>query len=77
VNTLRTNQIGILYVYISSLGGDNTWAGDTTTGRDQFSDVEPAVDSFISRLSAAYPDATIYGWIEFLTNPPQGYRMDN
>lgn len=77
VNTLRTNQIGILYVYISSLGSDNIWAGDVTTNRDQFSDVAPGVESFISRLDAAYPDATIYGWIEFLTNPPQGYRMDN
>lgn len=73
---LQRYDIGSVYVYVSSLRDDITWSGETT-GRNRFSDVQPNVASFVTRLKAVYPDVEIYAWIEIATTTASGYRLDN
>ncbi|MAU13064.1 MAG: hypothetical protein CL607_24820 [Anaerolineaceae bacterium] len=76
VNELKTHHIDQLYVYLSSLKGDGTWAGDPTL-RDRYSEVEPNVSAFIEQLTTYYPEAQIYAWIEVIGETPTGYRLDD
>lgn len=74
--TLQSNQIGVIYAYVSSLKGDNTWAGDES-GRNRYNEVEASVRNFVVRMKQVYPGARIYGWIEVLANPADDYRLDD
>lgn len=76
VDELKAHHIDQLYVYLSSLKGDGTWAGDPTL-RDRYSEVEPNVSAFIDQLNTYYPDAQIYGWIEVVGDTPTGYRLSD
>lgn len=73
--TLQSNQVGVIYAYVSSLKADNTWAGDEE-GRNRYNEVEASVRNFIVRMKQVYPGARIYGWIEVLANPADDYRLD-
>lgn len=74
-HTLQSNQVGVIYAYVSSLKADNTWAGDEE-GRNRYNEVEASVRNFIVRMKQVYPGARIYGWIEVLANPADDYRLD-
>ncbi len=54
VTTLRTQQIGTVYAWVSDLQFDGTWR---STG--QFDKVK----AFVKQFKTAYPEGKIYGWI--------------
>lgn len=72
---LRENRIGQLYVYVSSLRDDNAWSG-LGDARNSFFDAEPRVQTFLTQMRSAYPNAQIYAWIEISTEAADGYRLD-
>ncbi|QPC84871.1 hypothetical protein G4Y79_11020 [Phototrophicus methaneseepsis] len=76
VNRLKEHRIDQLYIYLSSLKTDGTWAGEPGL-RDRYSEVEPNVNAFIEQLDAAYPEADLYGWIEVVATTPSGYRLSD
>ncbi|MCA9914385.1 MAG: hypothetical protein KC496_13615, partial [Anaerolineae bacterium] len=41
-----------------------------------FFDAEPRVQTFLTQLRGAYPDAQIYAWIELSAEASDGYRLD-
>ncbi|MFZ2880740.1 MAG: hypothetical protein WA009_14465, partial [Phototrophicaceae bacterium] len=50
--------------WTSFLKSDNTWSGlfDST---NTFEEMRPNVEKFIQQFRAAYPEATLYGWVGF------------
>jgi len=74
--TLQDNQIGSIFAYVSSLKADGSWSG-ILDRRNQFSEVETAVQDFVAQIRAAYPDVELYAWIEVAAATPEGYRLDN
>jgi len=73
---LRQNEIGTLYVYVSSLKADNTWSGRLDQ-RNRFVEVEPFIASFVRELRTEYPEAELYAWVEVLATTADGYRLDS
>ncbi|NOG48150.1 MAG: hypothetical protein HND48_00885 [Chloroflexi bacterium] len=64
VARLKAQQIGTVYAWTSFLKSDNTWSGlfDST---NTFEEMRPNVEKFIQQFRAAYPEATLYGWVGF------------
>ncbi len=54
VTTLRTQQIGTVYAWVSDLQFDGTWRSTA-----QFDKVK----AFVKQFKTAYPEGKIYGWI--------------
>jgi hypothetical protein len=78
INTLRYNQIGNVYAYVSSLNINNNWMGGLS-GDGSFMQSRGNVTSFVANFKQKYPSAKIYGWIEIWTNldTEDGYRLDD
>lgn len=72
---LQENRIGTVYAYVSSLREDATWAGADSISR--FNTAEDAVIDFAQRFKQAYPEVTLYGWIEVQASTSEGYRLDS
>ncbi len=77
-DTLRRNQIGKVYAYVSTLNINNNWVGGET-GSGSFLQSRDDVTDFVTNLRQAYPTVEIYGWIEIWTNldVDDGYRLDD
>ncbi|MFN8380264.1 MAG: hypothetical protein U0452_16520 [Anaerolineae bacterium] len=66
---LRDHDIGTVYAWVSWLQEDGTWRGTTNF---------PNVRNFVSQFRAAYPEATLYGWVSLPVNGgADGYRLDD
>lgn len=78
VETLRNNQIGKIYAYVSTLNINNNWVGGQT-GSGSFLQSREDVTAFVTNFRQKYPTAEIYGWIEVWTNldADDGYRLDD
>lgn len=76
MNQLRQQDVGVIYLYTSSLSPDNTWSGQTA-GDNRFGEIEPRLNTFLQRARAAYPSVRVYAWVEILTTTADGYRLDN
>lgn len=77
VGKLRQNRIGTVYARISWLKDDTTWAGGVEQG-SIFEEVRPQVEQFVADFRVMYPDALLYGWIDFpVDRGPQGYRLND
>lgn len=75
--TLRENQIGTVYAFVSSLKDNLTWSGDVTA-LNRFNEVEPSVSDFVQRFRQVYPEARLYGWLEVRVDlAADGYRLDD
>jgi hypothetical protein len=72
---LRTNRIGEIFLYVSSLKGDGTWSG-ALENRNRFDEVEPRLEALITNLRAVYPNLRIYAWVEVNASTPS-YRLDD
>lgn len=72
--TMRANGIGSIFAYVSSMLEDETWAG---AAGSSFNQTEEQVISFVTGLREAYPDATLYAWIEVQASTGEGYRLDS
>jgi len=77
-DTLKRNQIGKVYAYVSTLNIENNWVGGQT-GSGSFLQSRDNVTTFVENFRQVYPDAEIYGWIEIWTNldADDGYRLDD
>lgn len=73
--TLRSHDIGTVFLYVSSLKGDGTWSG-LLDGRNRFEEVEPRLQDLISNLRSIAPNLNIYAWIEVNGNTPT-YRLND
>jgi len=70
---LQTAQVGHLYLYITSMLEDATWAGHN----DQpFNTLDEPIRQYIQMWRTAYPDAKLYAWIEVQADAPE-YRLDS
>jgi hypothetical protein len=68
IGHLQRGRIATAYAWVSWLQPDGTWAGipgETTA----FTRAEPGVRRFAEDFKAAYPEATLYGWIRFPAMP--------
>ncbi len=70
---LQTAQIGHLYLYITSMLEDSTWAGQNGQA---FNMLEEPIRQYVQQWRSAYPTAKLYAWIEVQADVPQ-YRLDN
>lgn len=61
---LRAHEIGTVYAWTSFLKSDNTWSG-LVASTNTFEEMRPNVEQFIRQFRAAYPEATLYGWVGF------------
>ncbi|MBK9125127.1 MAG: glycoside hydrolase family 18 protein [Chloroflexi bacterium] len=64
VERLKAHQIGTVYAWTSFLKSDNTWSG-LVARTNTFEEMQPNVEQFIQQFRAAYPEATLYGWVGF------------
>ncbi len=76
VDSMQAHEVGTVFAYVSSLKTDNTWSG-RETGGNRFTEVEGQVTQFVQALRTAYPDVTVYAWVEVVASPPGGYRLDS
>lgn len=74
METLRENEIGRIYLYVSSLRADDTWSG-RLDGNNRFTEVESDIETLISQIRSVYPSVQIYAWVEVNTSTPE-YRLD-
>ena len=66
---LKDQGIGAVYAWVSWLQDDGTWRGATNF---------PNVKRFVEQFRAAYPEATLYGWVSLpVDSGPDGYRLDD
>jgi len=66
---LRDHDIGTVYAWVSWLQEDGTWRGTTNF---------PNVKRFVEQFRAAYPEATLYGWVSLpVSGGADGYRLDD
>ena len=66
---LRDHDIGTVYAWVSWLQEDGTWRGTTNF---------PNVKHFVEQFRAAYPEATLYGWVSLpVSGGADGYRLDD
>ncbi|MEL7432370.1 MAG: hypothetical protein AAFN11_00325 [Chloroflexota bacterium] len=72
---LTDNDVGTIFLYVSSLRSDNTWSG-RESGNNQFTEVEPTIETLLTQLRATYPNVRVYAWVEVNARAPQ-YRMDD
>jgi hypothetical protein len=75
VQDWRENQIGTVYVFVSSLKPDNTWSG-ILTQTNRIQEVEPLVSNLRERIQGLYPDMQIFAWIEVVADTPE-YRLNS
>jgi len=75
VGRLQENGIATVYARVSWLRDDLTWAGNPD-GQNVFDEVREPIQRFVVQFRTMYPDAVLYGWIDFPVNRgPQGYRL--
>jgi hypothetical protein len=74
-NTFRSNDIGEIFIYVSSLRDDGTWSG-LLEGRNRFDEVEPRLETLLTNIRAVYPNIRIHAWIEINGNSPS-YRLND
>lgn len=66
---LKEHEIGTVYAWVSWLQEDGSWRGTTNF---------PNVKTFVDQFRAAYPEATLYGWISLpVQGGADGYRLDD
>ncbi|HYO88228.1 MAG TPA: hypothetical protein VER79_06235, partial [Candidatus Limnocylindrales bacterium] len=66
---LKENEIGTVYAWVSWLQEDGNWRGTLNF---------PNVKAFVDHFRAAYPEATLYGWVSLPVNGGEdGYRLDD
>lgn len=66
---LKEHDIGTVYAWVSWLQEDGTWRGVLNF---------PNVLRFVEQFRAAYPEATLYGWVSLPVNSgDDGYRLDD
>jgi hypothetical protein len=66
---LKDHGIGTVYAWVSWLQEDGTWRGSTNF---------PNVRRFVEQFRAAYPEATLYGWVSLpVDGGADGYRLDD
>lgn len=71
---LSNNDVGVLFIYVSSLRADGTWSG-IASGNNRFTEVEPQFEQLISNIRDVYPLVNIFAWVEVNTQTPE-YRLD-
>ncbi|MEM9951342.1 MAG: hypothetical protein AAF846_07075 [Chloroflexota bacterium] len=74
IDDLRTNDIGTIYFYVSSLKADGEWSG-LVDGTNRFSEVSSTIEELVSQIRTVYPNVTIHAWIEVNAQSPE-YRLD-
>ncbi|GAB1421599.1 hypothetical protein MASR2M15_17730 [Anaerolineales bacterium] len=74
VQKLKSNNVGTIYAYVSSLKEDGNWGGKSAFD-SRFSEVQNTVEVFQKRIKQLYPEANILGWIEVQASLPD-YRLD-
>jgi hypothetical protein len=74
-NTFRSNDIGEIFVYVSSLKADGTWSG-LPDGRNRFDELEPRIETLLTNIRAVYPNLLIYAWVEVDGSTPT-YRLND
>ncbi len=66
---LKENDIGTVYAWVSWLQEDGNWRGTLNF---------PNVKTFVDQFRAAYPEATLYGWVSLpVQGGEDGYRLDD
>lgn len=75
VEEWRSNQIGTVYLYASSLKADANWSG-LLGQSDRFIEVEPLVASVVERLERLNPQLSVLAWIEVTASQPD-YRLNS
>jgi hypothetical protein len=70
---LQTAQVGHLYLYITSMLEDATWAGQNG---QPFNELDASIRQYIQQWRTAYPSAKLYAWIEVQADAPE-YRLDS
>lgn len=70
---LQTAQIGHLYLYITSMLEDSTWAG---ANGQPFNTLDEGIRQYVSQWRSAYPGAKLYAWIEVQAAVPD-YRLNS
>lgn len=75
---LKQNQIGKLYIYVSTLNIDGRWTGGRQ-GTDSFMESRAEVAGLVQRFKERHREAAIYAWIEIWANldAEDGYRLDS
>lgn len=76
VERLQNHSIDHIYIFLSSLKADGTWAG-LPGERDRFAEVEPLVRDLTQRIAQRYPEAQLYAWVEVVTLTSDGDRLAN
>lgn len=61
---LRRNRIGTVYAWVGFIDGSNQQRALASNLND-YSTFEPGIIRFVSQFRAAYPQATLYGWMGF------------
>lgn len=72
---LREHQIGIIFLFSSSLRADGTWSG-LADGRNRFTEIEETIQATLDQLRHSYPNIKIYAWTEVNAVTPS-YRLDD
>lgn len=70
---LQTAQVGHLYLYITSMLEDATWAG---INDQPFNTLDEPIRQYVQQWRTAYPNAKLYAWIEVQADAPE-YRLDS
>jgi hypothetical protein len=70
---LQTAEVGHLYLYITSMLEDATWAGQNG---QPFNELDEPIRQYIQQWRTAYPSAKLYAWIEVQADAPE-YRLDS
>jgi hypothetical protein len=75
---LKSNRIGTVYAYVSTLNINSNWSGGQE-GKGSFMQSRDDVTDFVTDLKNIHPTANIYGWIEIWTtlDNDDGYRLDD
>jgi len=74
IERLQNHSIDHIYIFLSSLKADGTWAG-LPGERDRFAEVEPLVRDLTQRIAQLYPEAQLYAWVEVVTLTSEGDRL--
>lgn len=77
-DSLRENQIGTAFAYVSSLGIDNRWSGGAQ-GKSGFTESRAQVEEFARSFKSQNDSLRLFGWIEIWAHLDNidGYRLDD
>lgn len=70
---LQTAEVGHLYLFITSMLEDATWAGQNG---QPFNELDESIRQYVQQWRTAYPTAQLYAWIEIQADAPE-YRLDS